>query len=90
MIFVRMASGREYLFAGDIASFEQNWKELRARSRLVGDWFAPEDRREVYSWLKTIRALRDEAPRLEIVPGHDHQVLFDSDRPSGIVAGIQR
>lgn len=90
MIFVRLASGREYLFAGDIASFEQNWKELRARSRLVGDWFAPEDRREVYSWLKTIRALHDEAPKLEIVPGHDHQALFGSDRPSGIVAGIQR
>lgn len=79
LIFVRLADGREYLFAGDIASFEQNWKELRARSRLVGDWIAPENRREVFAWLKTIRALKAQAPRLEVISGHDFQALFDPD-----------
>ncbi|MCZ8320992.1 MAG: MBL fold metallo-hydrolase [Novosphingobium sp.] len=71
MIYVRLADGREALFAGDIASLAANWQELRARSRLVGDWLAPENRREVYAWLKTIRALHAEAPELILLPGHD-------------------
>jgi glyoxylase-like metal-dependent hydrolase (beta-lactamase superfamily II) len=71
MVYVRLASGQELLFAGDIASLEQNWRDLRARSRLIGDHFAPEDRRAVFSWLKTIQQLRRESPVLVVIPGHD-------------------
>lgn len=71
MIFVRLGDGREFLFTGDIATLEASWQELRARSRLVGDFIAPEDRSEVYAWLRTIRQLKTEAPGLVIVPGHD-------------------
>ena len=71
MIFVRLADGRELLFAGDIATVRRSWSEIRARSRLVGDWLAPEDRGEVYAWLRTIAELKRQAPGLVVVPGHD-------------------
>jgi glyoxylase-like metal-dependent hydrolase (beta-lactamase superfamily II) len=88
MIFVRLVNGREYLFAGDIATYEQSWKELRARSRLIGDFIAPEVRGEVYAWLRTIQALKAENPQLIVVPGHDIEALFSEVRPSGIRRGF--
>ena len=36
MVFVKLADGREFLFAGDIATMASSWRELRARSRLIG------------------------------------------------------
>ena len=81
MIFVRLADGREYLFTGDIATMARNWEQLRARSRLVGTYFAAEDRREVYAWLRTIRALKAAASRLQVVPGHDYEwIAFEEGR----------
>jgi len=77
MIFVRLADGREMLFAGDIATLAANWQELRARSRLIGDYFAPEDRREVFAWLRTIRALKTQAPDLVVIPGHDYEWIIN-------------
>ncbi len=85
MIFVRLANGREYLFAGDIATLDSSWRELRARSRLVGDWIAPEQRGEVYAWLLTIRALKAQAPGLVVVPGHDFEKIIDPLAKNGIV-----
>lgn len=79
MVFVRLADGREFLFAGDIATMAQSWQELRARSRLIGDYFAPESRGEVYAWLKTIRALKAEAPDLIVLPGHDFEWLIQPE-----------
>ncbi|MFN5086354.1 MAG: hypothetical protein ACK5EX_12820 [Novosphingobium sp.] len=76
MIYVRLADGREVLFAGDIATLAASWQELRARSRLIGDHFAPEDRREVFAWLRTIRALKAEAPGLVVLPGHDYEWII--------------
>lgn len=73
MIYVRLASGREILFVGDISTMAANWQELRARSRLFGQYIAPEDRPEVFAWLRTIRALKAQAPKLTIVPGHDYE-----------------
>jgi hypothetical protein len=88
MIFVRLANGREYLFAGDIATMDASWRELRARSRLVGDWLAPEQRGEVYAWLKTIRALKAQAPGMVVVPGHDFEAVIDPMAKNGIVRGF--
>ncbi len=79
MIYVRLASGRELLFAGDISSLADNWEQMRARSRLLGDIVAPENRAEVYAWLKTIQALKAAAPQLDVVPGHDYEwIAFDA------------
>ena len=90
LIYVRLADGREALFAGDIASLAINWQELRARSRLIGDFLAPEDRPEVFAWLKTIRALKSAAPGLVILPGHDTAwVLGDPAAKTLVHAGFR-
>ena len=71
MVFVRLADGRELLFAGDTAPLAFNWEQLRARSRLLGDWREHDDRKAVYAWLMTIRRLKEQARQLEVVPAHD-------------------
>lgn len=89
MVFVRLADGREFLFAGDIATFAQSWQETRARSRLVGDHLAPENRAEVYAWLKTIKALKKEAPKLEVIAGHDYEWIKFDEKLRGVVEKFQ-
>ena len=88
LIYVRLADGHEMLFAGDISSFAQNWQELRGRSRLVETWFAPENRAEVFAWLKTIRALKGQAPGLLVVPGHDWEWLDNPENHTGVRIGF--
>ncbi|MDE2437507.1 MAG: MBL fold metallo-hydrolase [Sphingomonadales bacterium] len=88
MIFVRLGSGAEFLFAGDIATMEPSWRELRARSRLVGTMLSPEDRPEVYSWLKTIQALKAAAPNMAIIPGHDVKSVLAIEQPAKIRSGF--
>lgn len=88
LIYVRLADGHEVLFVGDNSSFAQNWQELRGRSRLVETWFAPENRAEVFAWLKTIRALKAQAPGLLVVPGHDWQWLENPDNRTGVRIGF--
>lgn len=88
LIYVRLANGREFLFAGDVSSFAQNWTELRGRSRLVETWYAPQNRAEVFAWLKTIRALKAQAPGLLVVPGHDWEWLANPENHTGIGNGF--
>ena len=71
MFFVRLANGRELLFTGGIAPLNGSWFELRGRSRYFNHYHGNLPRREVYSWLMTIRQLSREAPQMTIVPGHD-------------------
>ena len=81
MVYTRLADGREYLFAGDTATMARSWKQLRARSRLVGDLIVHEDRAAVFGWLKAIRRLHRAAPALVVIPGHEHEALmFDAPR----------
>jgi len=77
LIFVAMADGTELLFVGDVSSFTQNWAEGRARSRLVSQYILSENRREVFSWLHTLTALKQADPTLVIVPGHDFEWVHD-------------
>lgn len=84
MVFVQLASGAEYLFTGDIATFATSWQDLRPRSRLVTDFIAKEDRRATMAWLKAIAALKAADPRLVVVPGHDYDWLVDRRTQSGI------
>ena len=88
MIYVRLADGHEVLFAGDNSSFAQNWIELRGRSRLVETWFAPENRAEVFAWLKTIRAFKVQAPGLLVIPGHDWEWLANPENHTGVGIGF--
>ena len=81
MVYARLADGREYLFAGDTATMARNWEQLRARSRLIGDLIAHEDRRAVFGWLKAIRRLHRAAPAMTIIPGHEYEALaFEAPR----------
>lgn len=84
MVFVRLANGDEYLFAGDVAPLARSWQAQRGRARLVSDWLLPEDRRATFAWLATIRALKREAPDLHVVPGYDYEWLIDSLNNPGI------
>lgn len=84
MVFVRLADNREFLFTGDIATMAQSWQETRARSRLIGDHFAPENRAEVFAWLKTIGALKGQAPRLEVITGHDYEWIKFDEKLRGV------
>jgi len=88
MIFVRLADGREFLFAGDIATLASSWIETRARSRLVGDYLAPEDRAEVFAWLKTIKALRQASPKLQVIAGHDFEWIDHAKDKRGVKVGF--
>ncbi len=88
MIYVQLASGKEYLFAGDIATMAQSWRELRGRSRLITDYVAKEDRRETFAWLMTIRRLAADAPELRIIPGHDFEWILDTKNRTGIRRGF--
>jgi glyoxylase-like metal-dependent hydrolase (beta-lactamase superfamily II) len=75
MIFVTLQDGTELLFTGDISTLASNWRRLRAGSRWLGDVLGNDDRDEVFAWLKTIRAWKQQAPRLVVVPGHDVEYL---------------
>lgn len=88
MIYVRLANGREYLFTGDIATLDISWRQLRARSHLIGTFFAPEDRGAVYAWLKTVKALKAANHGLFIVPGHDAGAILATEAHSGIREGF--
>lgn len=88
MVFVRLADGREFLFTGDIATLAESWQEIRARSRLVGDFLAPESRAEVFAWLRTIQAWHREAPAMQIIPGHDLGWITDDPAKRGVRIGF--
>lgn len=86
MVFVKLADGREFLFAGDTASLGVNADRPTPRSRLLAEWLAPEDRPAVIGWLKGLKALRARNAKVTIVPSHDlawtlgNQKLFAKDK----------
>ncbi len=71
MIYVQLADGREYLFVGDTATMQRNVTWQRPRSRLASAWQGGEDRPAVIGWLKSLAALRSQAPMLTVVYGGD-------------------
>ena len=71
MVYVRRGDGHEYIFMGDTASLSGNVTALRARSRLVADFMAKEDRPTVQVQLQALRRLALANPDVTLVPGHD-------------------
>ncbi len=71
MVYVRRADGHEYIFMGDTASLTGNVDGLQARSRLVADFMAKEDRPTVLVQLQALHQLALANPALTLVPGHD-------------------
>ena len=74
MVFVRAATGQEYLFIGDVAWHRRNIALLRERPRLV-TLMIGEDRDAVLGQLAELRRLTVDEPQLHIVPGHDVQAI---------------
>lgn len=84
IIYVRLATGREYIFAGDLAPFAANALELRVRSNLL-EWREPSaGRAAAMRWLVTLRALRRQAPGLIVLPGHDFEWIADPEQHTGV------
>ncbi|HMO67272.1 MAG TPA: hypothetical protein PKE25_01165 [Novosphingobium sp.] len=75
MIFARLADGREALFTGEIAPLAASWLHFMPPSRWRGQDMAPETRREVQAWLRTIRQWHNESPDLVVLPGNDVVVV---------------
>jgi len=71
MVYVRRGDGHEYIFMGDTASLSGNVANLHARSRLVADFMAKEDRSIVLVQLQALRRLALANPDVTLVPGHD-------------------
>jgi glyoxylase-like metal-dependent hydrolase (beta-lactamase superfamily II) len=88
MVFVKTASGQEYLFAGDIGWTMRNIDAVRERARLVTQFFLGEDREAVLNQLAALHALRQAEPNLHIVPGHDPKVVDALERTGLLVKGF--
>lgn len=84
MVYVKLASGREYLFAGAVAPYDSNLAALRAPSRFSALLAGGQDRAGTMRWLVTLKRLRDEASGLLVVPGHEIMGQFYNDVPTGI------
>jgi len=70
LVFVRLVSGREYLFVGDLAATRWNIDEMRAPARLATDFRNSKDRQAIFDWLYTVNLIKVQAPALTIVTGN--------------------
>lgn len=84
MVYVQLASGREYLLTGDTASLAANFENGTPRSRLVADIMAPEDRPAVIGWVKGLQRLQARYPALVMLPSHDADWLIGNAAELGI------
>jgi glyoxylase-like metal-dependent hydrolase (beta-lactamase superfamily II) len=70
MVYVKLANGRELLLLGDVSWRDRNIERLRERplfmTLLIG-----ENRQAVLAQFQALKALRDAAPGIALVPGHD-------------------
>ena len=87
MIYVRLANGREFLFAGDTMPMQRNLTWLKPRSRYDSEWVGREDRAAVIGWLKGLAALHAREPNVVIVPAHDLGWITKAGRAAGIETG---
>lgn len=71
LIFVRLASGAEFLFVGDIAWNMDNITRLTGRPWLVSYTFLKEDRGAVAHQLRALYNLKEQNPQLRFVVAHD-------------------
>jgi glyoxylase-like metal-dependent hydrolase (beta-lactamase superfamily II) len=88
MVFVQLANGKEYLFAGDIGWSLRNIEEVRGRARLVSQFMLGEDRRAVFDQLQALHDLRGKEPDLIIVPGHDLGFINTQVEAGNMTAGF--
>ncbi|WP_052223371.1 hypothetical protein [Novosphingobium malaysiense] len=73
LVFVQLADGTEFLFAGSAAKIAQSLISENPPSRWATPDSVPNYREESKSWLTTINALHRQAPDMTIVTGQDPQ-----------------
>jgi len=88
MVYVKLASGQEFLFTGDVAWTMRNIDTGRERARAATWLFLKEDRDAVLAELATLHALKIANPNLHIVPGHDPDVIAALEKAGLIVKGF--
>ncbi|HTO08417.1 MAG TPA: MBL fold metallo-hydrolase [Myxococcota bacterium] len=71
IVYVKLASGKELLFVGDVAWHMDQIRELWYRPRLVTDYFLHENREQVLNQLRTLHDLAQTQPGVQIVVSHD-------------------
>jgi len=74
ILFVRLANGEEFLFAGDIGWSNQNITDLVGRPYLVSWLMIQEDRPAVANELRALHDLAAANPALHVIAAHDHAV----------------
>lgn len=88
LIFVKLQSGVEYLFVGDIAWKMRNIDEQRGRPAVVSWIFLQEDREQVAQQLLALKNLKSSHPELRLVVAHDGEDL-ERLRNGGMGQGFQ-
>jgi glyoxylase-like metal-dependent hydrolase (beta-lactamase superfamily II) len=84
MIFVRIDTGQEILFVGDVVWNFDAITNLKYRPRLVTDLFLGEDRAAVLDQIRALRNLHD-AGGVSIVVSHDARTYEQADLREGFV-----
>ncbi len=90
MIYVQRADGQEFLFLGDVASFADNVRLMRIRSRLVTDLQTHEDRKALMLETRALHQLSIEEPRIVFVPGHDAEATTGLEQRKLLIAGFSQ
>jgi glyoxylase-like metal-dependent hydrolase (beta-lactamase superfamily II) len=88
LVYVKDASGREYLFLGDVAWHLRNIELVRERARLV-TLMLREDRDAVLSELAALNALEQREPQIHLVPGHDPTAVAALEKAGLMVKGFR-
>ena len=89
MVYVKTATGQEYLFTGDVAWTMRNIDQVRERARLVTQFMLGEDRDADLSELAALNALKKAEPKIHIVPGHDPQAVVALEQAGLITKGFR-
>lgn len=75
LVYVRLQSGAEYLFLGDVAWQQRNVDDVRGRPRVVSALMLKEDRPAVAAQLVALHAFEAAHPEVHVMPGHDGAAL---------------
>ncbi|HLL55832.1 MAG TPA: MBL fold metallo-hydrolase [Myxococcaceae bacterium] len=88
LIYVRLASGREFLLVGDIAWNMDNIRLPRAHPRVV-NWLNSEDGKAMAAQLRALHDLAKVEPDLNLVVAHDEAQMDDYLRRGFIQDGFR-
>lgn len=88
-VFVKAASGQEYLFLGDVAWRFESVQRLAARARAVSQFFLEEDRNAVLLQLQELKRIHDADRDLVMIAGHDVSQMTELLKSGAIVQGFK-